>query len=272
MTSLWDTIRDWVVLFVLLSIGVLVMVSKNTTLSRSMRAAALRVTAPVEQRFAGVATFMRALEENASIRAQNISLSSQVARLRAAALENDRLKALLAVRDSAGFPVAAVQVVSKDIHRQKNHFVIDAGSQKGIEPDMAVIDDRGILGKVTLVSRRYSQVQSYLNTDFRVPVEIVPLQAYGIVRWDGSKTDRIRLDYVVKTEPVERGQLVVTRGSTVFPSGLAVGTVDSVITRPGENLVDILLTPASPIRTARHAFVVLRQPDTELLDLLTDIN
>jgi rod shape-determining protein MreC len=270
--SLWDTIRDWVVLLSLLALSTFVMVTENSSLSRSMRAGALRITAPIEQRFSGLATFMTALDENASIRAQNISLSSQVARLRGAALENQRLRALLSLRDSVVFRVLPVEIVSKDIHRQKNILIIDAGSEDGLEPDMAVIDDRGILGKVVLVSKNYAQVQSYLNTDFRVPVEIQPLQASGIVRWDGARTDRIRLDYVVKTEPVEKGQLVVTRGSTVFPSGIAVGTVDTVLTRPGENLVDIFLVPASPIRTARHAFVVLQKPDPELLDLIVEAN
>ena len=157
-----------------------------------------------------------------------------------------------------------MRVVSRDIHRQKNYLVIDAGSEHGIESGMAVIDDHGILGKVVLPGDGYSVVQSYLNTDFRVPGLIAAIEAFGIVRWDGARLDRIVLDYVVRTERVEHGQLVVTAGSSVFPSGIPIGTIDSVQVRAGENLLEITLKPSSRIGAAKHAFVIMQAPDEEL--------
>jgi len=221
----------------------------------------------MESQFSRVAEFMRAADENSRLRATNIVMSSQLAKLRDAQEENERLRALLALRDTLDVPTLAVRVVSRDVHRQKNFLIIDAGKADGLAEDMAVVDDHGIIGKVVLPGDDYSLVQTYLNTDFRVPGLIQPLQTFGIVRWDGTQLDRLLLDYVVRTEPVAKGQLVITSGSSIFPSGIPIGTIDSVAVRAGENLLEIFLTPATPIGSARHAFVILRTPNEELVRL-----
>jgi rod shape-determining protein MreC len=107
-----------------------------------------------------------------------------------------------------------------------------------------------------------------LNTDFRVPGTILPLRTEGIVRWTGERQDRLLLEHVVKTEPVEPGQRVVTSGhSGVFPPGRAIGTVDSVQVRPGRSELRIYLRPAVSLPKIGHAFVLLRTPDSERLAL-----
>jgi rod shape-determining protein MreC len=260
-------IRDWTVLAFLLVISLVVTRNKNAELTRSLRAISLQITSRLESQFARAGEFVRALDENGEIRDRNIRLSSQVARLREAELENERLKNLLGMRDSLEAPTLPVRIISRDIHRQKNFLVIDAGSEHGIRRDMAVIDDRGILGKVVLTGERYALVQSYLNTDFRVPGMVIPIEALGIVRWDGARLDRLVLDFVVRTERVEHGQVVVTAGSEIFPSGIPIGTIDSVSVRPGENLLQITVQPSAALGSARNAFVVLRSPDEEITRL-----
>jgi rod shape-determining protein MreC len=97
---------------------------------------------------------------------------------------------------------------------------------------------------------------------------VLPLRAEGIVRWDGERLDRLQLDHVVKTEPVETGQQVVTSGhSNIFPPGRRVGTVDSVAAPPGRNELQIFLRPAVPLYEISHAVVILRTPDPEREEL-----
>ncbi len=264
MTQFWDRVRDWALLFALLVICILVIVNINEPMLRTLRAGSLEVTARVERYFAWAGQYVRALDENDALRINNVQLSSQVARLREAESENARLRALLSLRDSLDAGLLATRIIAKDITKQENYLTLNAGARDGITEGMAVIDDQGILGKVILTSTNFSIVQSYLNTDFRVPVRIQPIEVDGIVNWDGAYSDRLVLDYVVKTEPVKKGQAVVTHASLIFPSGLAVGTIDSVAQRAGENLYTLYLKPASPIAHADHAFVVMRPPNTEV--------
>ena len=262
--NLRSQILDWVLLVGLLVVSVVAMVTQNRVLSRSLRAHALEVTAEVESSFAWMGRYLRVLEENEELRRRNIELSSQVARTRSVRLENRELRRLLALRDSSQGRLRAARIVTKDIFRQENYLTLDVGRTDGVEEGMPVVHESGIVGTVMLVSDEYARVMPFLNTDFRVPATILPLRTEGIVRWDGERPDRLLLEHVVKTEPVEPGQTVVTSGhSDIFPAGRAIGTVDSVAVRPGRSELLIYLRPSVSIYEIGHAFVLLRAPDPE---------
>lgn len=268
MTTLWDQIRDWVLLGALLMTSLFVMYQQNGPMMRGLRAQTLEVTARVERSFAWMGRYVRALRENSTLRQQNIELSSEVARMREALVQNTHLRNMLALQDTASHPLKAARIIAKDITRQRNMLTLDVGRRDSVREGMAVINENGILGKVVLVSARYARVQPYLNTDFRAPAKVLPIEAEGIVRWEGERSDQLLLEHVVKTEPVERGQEVVTSGhSGVFPPGYAVGRVDSVAQRPGRNELRIVLRPAAPLNEADYAFVILRRPDPEQITL-----
>jgi len=262
--DLRSRVLDWVVLLALLLVGVGAMVTQNRALSRALRAQALEVTAEVESSFAWMGRYLRALEENEELRRRNIELSSQVARTRSVRSQNREFRELLGLRDSSAARLRAARIVTKDIFRQENVLTLDVGRADGVEEGMPVVHGNGIVGTVILVSDEYARVMPFLNTDFRVPAQILPIRAEGIVRWDGERPDRLLLEHVVKTEPVEPGQQVVTSGhSGGFPAGRAIGTVDSVAVRPGRSERLIYLRPAVSIYEIGHAFVILRTPDPD---------
>ncbi|MEM6336649.1 MAG: rod shape-determining protein MreC, partial [Bacteroidota bacterium] len=160
------------------------------------------------------------------------------------------------------------RILSKDVTQQRNFLTLDAGAEDGVEEGMAVVDDEGIIGKVVLTSRRYAVVQSYLNTDFRVPARIQDVGTDGIISWDGVDRMRLLLNFVPKTEPVVPGQEIVTYGSLTFPDGYVVGTVDTAFANEGRNDFQIYLTPATPIGRADYVFVILAKPDPVIEELM----
>lgn len=262
--DLRSQLLDWILLLGLLLLSVFIMLSQNQPLSRTLRAQLLEATAQVESSFAWMGRYLHVLEENEDLRQQNIELSSRVARTRSARLENQELKRLLNLKDTSAARLSAARIVRKDIFQQENFLTVDVGSEDGVTEGMPVIHEKGIVGTVMLTSEEYARVMPYLNTDFRVPATILPLRTEGIVRWDGERQDRLLLEHVVKTEPVEPGQAVVTSGhSDVFPPGRKIGTVDSVEVRPGRSELRIFLTPAAPLHELGYVFVILETPDAE---------
>ena len=264
MIKLWDKIGDWVVLFVLLVTAGMLLLWKNEPAVRGMRAQSLEFAAGIEGKLSWIGDYLRAVDENSRLRADNIRLSSEVARSREAEIENARLRRLLGLRDTLNAPVVTADIVAKDLTRLRNLLTINSGRRNGVEPEMAVVDESGVIGKVVLVSDRYARVMPYLNTDIRIPAKVQPSQAPGIVRWDGMRRDRLVMDHVVKTEPVTKGQLVVASGySQVYPEGYPVGRIDSVIARPGRIELVLYVKPAADIEKAEHVFIVLEKPDQE---------
>ena len=262
--QLWERARDYVIVGVLLLIGLVIFVGRNGPALRAARAASLAVTAPVEGAFERAALFRRSLVENERLRSETAELSAEVARLREAAAENAQLRSLLQFEDSTQTRRVVARVVAKDITEQANLLTIDVGERDSVEVGMPVINERGVVGRVLLTSDRYAVVLPHQNTQFRVPAQIEALGREGVVRWDGTAFDRLTMEYVVKTEPVEPGMLVVTSPfSGVFPAGVPVGRVDTAYAAAGRNDYVIHLTPSAPISEVGYVYVLLTRPDPE---------
>ena len=265
----WIRIRDWVLLVVLVSISMLVMLTENLSIVRTLRASSLEITGQLESSLSWMGRYFHALEENEHLRSENIQLSSNLARSREADIENGKLRRLVGFVDTVSYKLEPVRIIEKDITFQKNYLTINKGSNHGVKKDMGVLDAQGILGKVVLVSENYALVMSYLNMDFRVPAKIQPSQAQGILKWEGVDRDQLLLEHVIKTESVNPGDLVVTSGfSSVFPPGYPIGRVESIVPQTGKNLLLVHIKPTSQIDVIEHAFVVLEQAPEERTKLV----
>lgn len=265
---LWERIQDWVLLFGLLGLALGVLLSRNQPVVRGLRASSLESVSWVEARFAWVGGYFRALEENRTLRQQNIDLSSEVARSRSAQRENERFRRLLAMADTTRYTLQPARIIAMDITETYNLITLDVGRDNGVDVDMAVVDENGIIGKVVLTSAHYSRVMPYMHPDFRVPATILPIGATGVVQWDFNFRHHLMMRYISRTERVLPGQLVVTSSfSGIFPPGYSVGYVDSVATQTGRNEMQIFLRPSSPIAKAGYVFVVIDRPDPQRLTL-----
>ncbi|MDA0378937.1 MAG: rod shape-determining protein MreC [Bacteroidetes bacterium] len=270
MNRLWERIRDWVLLGVLVITSLVIMLTANDPMLRGLRARSLEATASIESMFAGLGRYVRALDENEVLRGQNIELSNQVALMRTAQAENQRLEAMLGLRDSLSFQVQAAKVIAKDITSERNFIIIDVGSDHGIKENMAVIDPSGIVGKVVLVGERYARVMTYLNTEFFTPANVLPAYSDGSLRWDGGRFDRLLLEHVVRSAAVSVGDQVVTNGySTIYHPGYPIGVVDTLYAAPGMSTWTIHVRPHARLDNLSHVFVVTEPPST-YVDILTD--
>lgn len=268
LARLWERVRDYVLLAALVIVSLVVLFTQNGPFFRAARAASLRLTGPVEATFSWTGRYARALEANDALRLHNIELAAEVARLREARAENERLRRLIGFRDSLDVEMVPARVVGKDITRQDNLLTLNVGRADSVAEGMAVIDERGIVGRVVLAGERFALVMPHQNTNFRVPATIELLNRDGVVRWDGLATDRLLMEYVVKTEPVVKGQLVVTSAfSGTFPPGLPVGRVDTAFAAKGRNDLVIYLEPAAPISTVDYVYVLLEELDPERVAL-----
>jgi len=265
MYQLWERLRDWFILALLLSVSVLVLFGQNEGLVKGLRAVALDVTAEVEAQFAWVGNFLRAVEENETLRRENITLSSEVARSRDALIENRRLREQMALQDTTDLHLTPARIVQRDITEQQNLLTLDKGTRDGVQEGMGVVSVQGIIGRVVLVSARYARVMPLLNTDLRVPARVQPSDAAGLVRWPGVNPERLLMEYVVRTEAVEVGDRIVTgHESEVFPPGYLIGRIEEIDQQPGQNQLLIHLRPAAELQQTHHVFVVNRLPDAEL--------
>ncbi|PIQ61922.1 MAG: rod shape-determining protein MreC [Bacteroidetes bacterium CG12_big_fil_rev_8_21_14_0_65_60_17] len=260
MPRIWERLRDWILLAVLLSLSTVTMLSVNEPMLRGLRARALELTARVESSLGGIAKYTQALEENQRLREHNVRLNNNVTRMRAALADNTELRQLLGVSDSTRSDLVAASVVSRDITRERNTLVLNVGFRDGVDVDMAVIDDRGVVGKTVLVTERFASVMTIQNTDFFVAARILPSGSDGIVRWDGEIRGMLLMELVERTALVEEGDLVVTGPSNVFARDVPIGVVSGISIPTGSPTMNILVQPFARIDDLSFVFVERSRP------------
>ena len=254
-------LRPYILLFCLLAMSVVVMVNANRPLMRGVRAQTLKFVGAVEYQLSWASEIILALNENQQLRSSNLRLTSELARLRIAAFENEELRSALGWQNVNDYEALPARIIAREPYGTTNYLTIDVGSEQGVTTDMAVISHEGIIGRTVHVSSSYSEVMPYLHSQFHVPVMIDSLRSVGIVSGSGSTPDSLALENVVRTEDVQIGQRVIThQASEIFPPNIPVGTIEAVHSRPGNNFLLIKVEPAAALHTTHFVFVIVSQP------------
>ncbi|MBI4301495.1 MAG: rod shape-determining protein MreC [Chloroflexi bacterium] len=196
----------------------------------------LRVLAPLETGFtravAPVVYLRDIISQRSDLRSENEAqrrlidqLTSEIARLQEAALENQRLRSLLHYTDTYGEgELLGATVISREPNNLLRSLTINKGSNDGIRQGMVVLAEGGLVGKVSQVHSSSAKV--LLITDHRSATNalIQPSRAAGVVR--GQQGNLLTMDYVAQGEQVTVGDLVVTSGlGGGFPKGILIGQV-----------------------------------------------
>jgi len=253
-------LRPFLLLFCLLTTSVLVMFNANRPMMWGIRAEVLRIVGSVEYRLSWASEILSALSENQELRDSNLQLTSKLARLRIAELENNELRHALGWQANQELETVPARIISREPFGATNFLTLDVGREQGVDVDMAVINHLGIIGRTVHVSSNYSEVMPYLHSQFHIPVMIDSLQSVGIVSGKDSTPDSLVLHNVVRTENVQIGQHVITHeASEIFPPNIPVGTIGGIRIQPENNFLILKIVPAVPLQTTHFAFVILNQ-------------
>ena len=157
-------------------------------------------------------------------------------------------------------------VISRTPDRWFEKIVIDKGKKSGVEPDMAVITAKGLIGKVISTSEMTSTIEllSSDNTKNRVSAEIQGednKSIYGLI--DGYDKEKKML--LMKDLPIDReikpGQNVITSGYSIFPKRLDIGKVTSLeVDQYGLTQI-AYVKPSADFYGFEHVMVVVTSTD-----------
>ena len=148
-----------------------------------------------------------------------------------------------------------VHVLAKKIEPYEHSFIIDAGSNNGIEIDMIVVHKNCLVGKVDTVFPWYSKVLLISDRNCTVAGYCFKTRASGI--YGGMNDDSAQLKYVNHLQKVTVGDRVISSGQgTVYPQGLGLGTIGDV-QKNGVNY-DISLKPLIDLKKIDYCILLER--------------
>lgn len=166
---------------------------------------------------------------NEDLQRRQADLEEEVAALRTQlrtareALAQDSLAAIDSVRQ---FRFIVATAISNSVTRPYNYITLDKGEADGLQPEMGVMDQNGVVGVVNVTGKHHARVISLLNPNFRLSCKLRGSDAFGSLVWDGKSPREALLEELPKHTRFHKGDTIITSGySAMFPEGIPVGTI-----------------------------------------------
>lgn len=170
------------------------------------------------------------LREAAELRAENRTLHLQIAQLRAAEAENQRLRQIVGWQQVSPWKSKATRVIARDTAQWWRTARIGLGSRDGVRTGLPVVSEAGLLlGRLDTVGWATSEVVLVGDPKCRVSVSVRESGELGVLTTPSAGVldhRLVDLTHLPRNTALQPGQTVYTSGlGGYFPAGLPVGTV-----------------------------------------------
>lgn len=231
--------------------------------------ALVEITAPIQKVITRAVNFVGGIWNDyfylVNVREENRVLKEAIDRLRMQNLRykeivaaQERLEALLKVRQAIELPVLAAQVVGRDPTGWFKSVIIDRGRSDGVKVDMPVVNASGVVGRIVSVSLNYSKVLLIIDQNSSVDCLVERSRDRGMVK--GRSSEICKMEYVVKSSDVIKGDSIITSSlGGVYPKGLPVGRVSSLNVLPDKLFKEIQVRPAVDFSKLEEVLIVLKE-------------
>ena len=270
--------KHLLVLMTFLCISAILLTFTQVVSVSPLREAASRVIVPFQNGINQIGTWMSGKLEGfqnvEELAAQNKELEQRVAepteentRLAQNQEELARLQELYQLDQSySEYDKVAAQVISKDPGNWYDTFVINKGSADGIEKDMNVIANGGLVGLVVEVETNCATVRSIIDDSSSVSAMTASTSDTCIVSGDLRLMDEGKLAFsqMSPENAVAVGEQIVTSNiSDKYLRGILIGYVSEVtedsnhLTNPG------YITPAVDFKHIQEVLVIKELKQTK---------
>lgn len=219
---------------------------------------------PVGDAVAAVGEIFRVRAENEELRRRLREAQSRNRSVTDLEREVGQLRELLGRARQGGWEVVAARTIAFGPSNYKWTATIDVGSSRGIRRDMVVVDGDGLVGRVIQVGASSSRVLLAIDPNFSAAARVADAGEQGQISGRGSD-----LMHFIPLDPeasVDLEDEIVTsaydRG--VFPPGIPVGAVETVVPHPSLLTTEVLVRPFVDFTRLDWVLVVLTRPTSPL--------
>jgi rod shape-determining protein MreC len=196
-------------------------------------------------------------KENIKLRKEIGLLRKEIIRSEELSKENERLKKMLSFKQKIPFTTTAARVVGRDSSNWISALIIDKGKKDGLEKDMPVINEVGLVGKIVEVGNATSKMLLINDPDLKVAGLIQESREEGIV--SGTLNGKCKMYFLALTSEAVINNTVVTSGlGGIFPKGLLIGKIIDVYEDPSGLTKECLIEPAAKLSRLEEVLVILR--------------
>jgi rod shape-determining protein MreC len=220
-----------------------------------------------------VRDFVSTMAEAPSARRRIEALEQENGRLRAQlaarAMDGqraDQLGRMLGLAGRGGYRVVPGQVIARrGVPGLEEVAQIDVGTADGVRPNMTVLNDQGLVGRVVRASAHSATVALLTDPASAVGARLEGGNEIGVVKGlgNGMGDTYVRLRLFDTTVSLTPGQRIVSFGSqegAPYVAGVPIGVIERVEPTPGELTKLALARPYADFSTLDVVGVVVQGP------------
>jgi rod shape-determining protein MreC len=199
------------------------------------------------------------------VQRENILLKAELSEAKAKLVISERLETEnKTLRDMLAFRaryftghLTPAEIIGRSASNWFEVIEINRGIIDKILPDMAVINEEGLVGRVFEVSQFTSKV--LLITDPTSAVSIIDSNSGDMAIATGNSIGPVSIKYMPATADIKSGDKIFTSGmSDIFPKGIIVGYITSVSKKDHDIFQKIEVKPSVNFSKLDKLFVVVR--------------
>ena len=209
-------------------------------------------------------------QENQSLKQKIDTIHELEVQLNGLKRDNQKMKETLKLQDTLNdYTLVNATVIARNPDTWRDVITINKGSNDGIQPQMSVMSDNGLVGKVLDVnptSARIALLSNADNTLVRVAAMIQNEKEpiYGTITGYDEKTNMLVMSQIQATQDIKVGDKVVTSGlGGISPNSLYIGTVEEVAMDRFGLYKEVKIRPAADTNDVRYVTVVIRTSESE---------
>ena len=200
--------------------------------------------------------------ENEELKKKNTKLANELIEYESLKDEVERLREALNFTESKNnYKYVGVNIIGYSGNSLSDGYIIDKGSNDGIDKNMVVVSSKGLVGKVTKVASNFAIVQSILNENIAVAVmDQQTREATGVLQGLSDKKDNnMTVVYNLPiSSDVKEGDIIITSGlGKIYPKEIPVGTVVSVEEDNVRVMNSAVVAPFVNFNEVEELFVVI---------------
>lgn len=170
-------------------------------------------------------------KENEELKKKNSELEQSLRELEIIKSENSTLKEYANLKDKyADYQTIPAYIIQKDISNYSDTMIINIGSKEGIEVNMPVIADQGLVGHIISVSENTAKVQTIIDTASTTSCVITTTRDMMILRGTQNNHTNLKATFIPTEATVLEGDKVETSGlGGIYPKGIPIGNIKQVV-------------------------------------------
>ena len=211
------------------------------------------------------------LDENAQLKEQIATLTEQNTLLQQDKFELNHLRELYELDQQYDvYPKIGARIIGRDAGNWYATFLLDKGSEDGLDVDMNVIAGGGLVGRITSVGPNWSKVTSIINDNQNVSGKVLSTDDHLIVSGDL----RLMADNCIsfsqlmdsQGKVVEGDKIVTSNISDKYLPGILIGYISVIETDTNKLTKSGQLVPAVDFEHLKEVLVITEKktfPDTD---------